>query len=224
MPNSTEPLIAGQVPLHEIMARLACERPVFHSEADLRLAFVRALWTLAPEIAPRLEVGQHQTGPVELLDLLCLGPLGTTAVEFKYFTARWTGTVADHGEQFALRAHSSDDVARQRYVSDIERLERFCAPAHSRNGLALIVTNAATLWSPPLVRMQPTRDAEFRIHHGRSLSGTLLWGGGDYRANTRVLHGRYELHWRPYAQLKGRNGELRYLVVEVTSGPAPQDP
>ncbi|MGW0800619.1 hypothetical protein [Streptomyces sp. NPDC002692] len=222
--NRTEPLIAGQVSLHAIMARLADERPVFHSEADLRLAFVRALWTLAPEIAPRLEVGQHQTGPVELLDLLCLGPLGTTAIEFKYFTSRWAGTVGDHGEQFALRAHSSDDVARQRYVSDIERLERFCTPKRPYNGLALIVTNAAALWSLPLPRRQPTRDAEFRIHHGRSISGTLLWGGGDYPANTRVLRGRYELHWRPYARLEGRNGELRYLVVEVTPGPAPQKP
>ncbi|MET7789814.1 hypothetical protein ABZS93_24845 [Streptomyces sp900116325] len=223
MSNSAEPLIAGQVPLHEIMARLGRERPVFHSEADLRLAFVRALWALAPEIAPRLEVGQHQTGPVELLDLLCLGPLGTTAVEFKYFTARWAGTVGDHREQFSLRAHSSDDVARHRYVSDIERLERFCTPTHPRNGIALMVTNATTLWSPPLPHRQPTRDTEFRIHPGRSLSGTLLWGGGDYPANTRVLRGRYELRWRPYAQLDGMNGELRYLTVEVAPDPTSGD-
>jgi hypothetical protein len=220
MSDIAKPLIAGQIPVHDLMTRLAGERPVFHSEADLRLAFVRALWTIAPEIEPRLEVGQHRTGPVELLDLLCSGPLGTTAVEFKYFTARWAGNVGDRGEQFALRAHSADDVVRQRYVSDIERLERFCTSTQPRNGIALMVTNAAALWSPPRSGRRPTRDAEFRIHHGRSLFGTLLWGGGDYPANTCVLRGRYELQWRPYAQMEGRNGELRYLVAEVTSAPA----
>jgi hypothetical protein len=65
------------------MDHLRQMRPIFHSEADFQLAFGVALHDLAPDLNIRLEVRQQTA---EYLDLLCFGPSGRTAIEFKYVT------------------------------------------------------------------------------------------------------------------------------------------
>ncbi|MEV7284628.1 hypothetical protein AB0O01_08730 [Streptomyces sp. NPDC093252] len=89
-----------------------------------------------------------------------------------------------------------------------------------QNGLALLLTNEASLWLPRQ-RGKPTRDEEFRIHQGRELSGTLLWGGGDHPANTRVLRGTYSLGWRRYSEPGGPAGEFRCLAVWIEPAALP---
>jgi hypothetical protein len=73
--TTSGPLIAGEVPLTEVMARLQRDRPVFHSEADLQHSFARTLWELAPKIQSRLEVRQNAPDApgAESFDLLCIG-------------------------------------------------------------------------------------------------------------------------------------------------------
>jgi hypothetical protein len=106
----------------------------------------------------RLEVRRAEG---ERLDLLCFGSAGRTAIEFKYFTARWDGEDPDTGEQFHLRAHAADDVARRDFVFDIARLERLCANDRTlTNGFAVMLTNHQALWKPA-TRSQATRDQEF---------------------------------------------------------------
>lgn len=97
---------------------------------------------------------------------------------------------------------------------DIERLERFAA-GPAANGLAVILTNEPSLWTPPRSQ-RSTRDGDFRLHEGQVLSGTLLWGNGDYPANTRHLSGEYPLRWCDYSDLPGVGGKFRYLVVRTT--------
>ncbi|MEC3995254.1 hypothetical protein VSR01_17595 [Actinacidiphila sp. DG2A-62] len=210
------PLIAGEVSLPEVMARLKQDRPVFYSERDLQHSFARVLWELAPDIRSRLEVRQNAPDAVgaEYLDLLCIGHAVRTAIEFKYFTAEWIGAVGQPPEEYALKSHDSDDVARLRFVSDIARLERF-GNRPDQNGLALLITNAVSLWTPS--KRDTTRDREFRIHPGRTLTGRLLWGGGDYPRNTRTLRGTYPLNWQPYSLQDGPRGEFRYLAVSVAA-------
>ncbi|MGW7611111.1 hypothetical protein ACWGKW_28365 [Streptomyces sp. NPDC054766] len=211
--------VAGQVPLDDVLAHLRTHRPVFHSEADLQHGFARALWELAPDVRSRLEVPVRRPGQAEYLDLLCLGPAGRTAIEFKYVTRRWSGTAGTPAEEYDLRNHGAPDVTRRDFVRDVERLERFCDRA-DQNGLALLVTNESSLWNPQPPGRARTRDDDFRIHQGRSLSGTLLWAEGTYAPNTCVLRGEYSLAWRTYAQLGGAGGEFRCLAVFVdpTSG------
>jgi hypothetical protein len=151
-----------------------------------------------------LEVPVRGRNASEYLDLLCLGPAGRTAIEFKYVTRQWSGTAGTPPEEYALRGHNAPDVARRDFLRDVARLERFC-DREDQNGLALLITNEAALWRPRQRRM-PTRDEEFRIHHGRELSGTLLWAGGSFPDNTRVLRGAYMLTWRPYTQLEDSRG------------------
>jgi len=211
--TTSGPLIAGEVPLTEVMARLQRDRPVFHSEADLQHSFARTLWELAPKIQSRLEVRQHAPDALgaEYLDLLCIGRPTRTAIEFKYRTAKWAGPAGSDQEQYALRSHSATDLARLGFVSDIARLERFARP--DQNGLALLITNAPGLWTPPKQGSKPTRDRDFRIHQGRTLPNQLLWGGGDYKPNTQTLRGPYPLNWQPYSLQAGPRGEFRYLAV-----------
>ncbi|GHJ15891.1 hypothetical protein [Micromonospora sp. AKA38] len=206
--------IAGSVDVDAAMKGLREARAVFHSEADFQHAFAWAVHRLDSAVQVRLEVRQDAR---EYLDLLCFGPQGRTAIEFKYFTARWEGVDPDTGEEFRLRTHAASDVARRDFVFDIVRLEQFChASQVPMDGLALMLTNYRGLWEPP-VRSRRTRDHEFRIHEGRRLTGTLRWGMEDdhHLPNQRELVGHYPLIWRDFARLDGRNGFLRWLPVPV---------
>lgn len=216
------PLIAGEVSLPKVMAQLQQDRPVFHSERDLQHSFARVLWEMAPKIHSRLEVRQNAPDAVgaEYLDLLCIGATARTAIEFKYRTAKWAGTAGSPAEDYSLRSHSATDLARLSFVSDIARLERFGNP--NQNGLALLITNEAGLWMPPKQGSKVTRDRDFRIHEGETLSGQLLWGDGDYPRNTRKLRGSYSLNWQPHSLQDGRSGEFRYLAV--FTAPKPPNP
>lgn len=206
------------------MPILGATRPVFHSEADFQFAFAQSLARLDPSIEIRLEVRQPIAN--EYVDLIAYSPSRRrrTLVEFKYPTARWEGEDPHTGETFRLRGHAAMDLARHGFVHDIYRLERFIGepatlPAPDRYddyqtvGLAVLLTNDSSLWKP---RVNATsRDREFRLHEGRRLGGTLIWGEGDYAANDRILDGTYDLAWRPYAALPGPRGEFRYLAVRV---------
>ncbi|WP_405673548.1 hypothetical protein OG848_30010 [Streptomyces canus] len=212
--------VAGRITLGDVIAHLGRHRPVFHSEADLQHSFARALWELSPDVHSRLEVPQKAGGSAEHLDLLCIGPSTRTAIEFKYFTRRWTGTVGAPAEDYALKGHAAADLARLHFVRDIARLERFCRRS-DQNGLAIMLTNDASLWAPPGIGRGRTRDRDFRIHQGRELVGTLLWAEGAYKPNTCTLRGAYPLDWKPYSELDGAGGEFRYLAVSV--GPSPEE-
>jgi hypothetical protein len=207
--------IAARTPLDDVMSKLCRSRPVFHSEADLQHGFARVLWELVPDIHSRLEVPQRVSGKAEYLDLLCLGPDSRTAIEFKYFTREWTGMAGTPAEHYALKAHGATDLARLHFVRDIARLERFCRRS-DQNGLALMLTNDASLWTPPGPGRRRTRDHDFRIHHGRELAGTLLWAEGTYEPNTCSLRGTYPLNWEAYSDQGGAGGEFRYLAVFVS--------
>jgi hypothetical protein len=210
------PLIAGEVSLAAVMVRLRCDRPVFHSEADLQHAFARVLWELAPSVGVRLEVCQHVSDRIERLDLLCVGPSRSAAIEFKYKTRQWSGTAGYPVETYALKPHGAPDLARRDFAFDIARLERFC-DRPGQNDLAVLVTNGRSLWSEPKPGAKRTRDHEFRIHEGRTLTGKLLWGAEGYKLNTRTLRDVYRMQWQPYSLLDGAGGEFRCLAAAVAS-------
>lgn len=111
------PLIAGRLSVHQVMQALSLPRPAFHSEADLQHSFARILWETDSAIHTRLEVrrGDHR----EYLDLLAIGPQVQTAIEFKYWTRSWAGSVGEDAERYSLRNHSATDLARRNFVFDI---------------------------------------------------------------------------------------------------------
>lgn len=210
-------MIAGTVSLEQVMEALSRKRPIFHSEADFQFSFAQAVTALAPKVECRLErpMLNTATGRTEYLDLLCSGAPGETAIEFKYFTRRWSGEVG--GEAFELRAHAATDLLRLHFVHDIVRLERFGFP---RPALAVLLTNEPGLWRRST---RKPRDRDFHLHEGRQLSGTLLWADGTYAPNTRDIQGTYALTWHNYWQLDDQpGGHFRYLAVEVTPAESPE--
>lgn len=122
--------IVGRLRAADVMAELADVRPVFHSEADFQFALARVIERLAPDVDVRLEVPFRTAatrGRSKYVDLVCRAPGVVTAVELKYFTRAWAGTDGISDELFELRNHAATDLARLYFVSDLVRLEDFCA-------------------------------------------------------------------------------------------------
>ena len=108
---------------------------------------------------------------------------------------------------------------------DIARLEKFCDTHTTSNGLAIMVSNDRRLWNPA-ASSRVTRDREFRIHEGRTLSGLLRWGteGRYFAGSERNLAGSYQVMWRDYSNLGGKNGVFRWLAAAIEPRPAPTSP
>jgi hypothetical protein len=104
-------VVAGSIPLFELLGRLASTRPVFHSEADFQQAFAWEVRCEDPGVRVRLETHPE---PDIRLDLLLSRPdlQAATAVELKYLTTRWASTV--DGEHYALKQLEHPGHPRQR--------------------------------------------------------------------------------------------------------------
>lgn len=190
--------LAGTVAVDELLANLAARRPVFHSEADMQHAFAWEAHQLDPHLEVRLETHPE---PNVRLDLLLSRPdLGRhAAVELKYLTALWTGTV--DGEAFALKNHGAQDIRAYDVVKDIARLERFVEGRVGWNGLFLAITNDPAYWRPVTHGRATNADA-YRIYEGVTLTGKRVWGpntgAGTMKNRTEPINlaGVYPLAWR----------------------------
>ena len=87
-------------------------------------------------------------------------------------------------------------------------------------GHAVLLTNDPSYWSPP--RNDRTVDAEFRLHDGQELRGSLNWGKhaaeGTVRGREETLRlgGSYSLHWEDYSETDAEKyARFRYLHVRA---------
>ncbi|WP_053917076.1 hypothetical protein [Brachybacterium sp. SW0106-09] len=221
-PSKPGALTLDQV--HDVMSELSRQRPAFHSEADFQHAFAQLLVKRHPSLNVRLEIpyrviGSSDLGPRTVVDLFCSDSAGggVTAIEFKYRTRRWSGSV--DGEAFQLLHHSAADLGRRYFVNDISRLERWFL---SDGGTAFVIflTNDGAYWSVPPGQVS-TNDAAFRIHEGVNLTGELRWANNLYPGNTRTLRGRFPMQWSDYSDLslyadgKAEGSKLRCVVAAV---------
>jgi hypothetical protein len=115
-------IIAGVVDLEHALGQLAQLRPVFHSESDFQLALAWQVRLEAPDVQVRLE-----TRPLTNihLDLAFQDPVTghSTAVEVKYLTRFWAGTV--NGERYDLKNQGAQDIRAYDVIKDITRVESF---------------------------------------------------------------------------------------------------
>lgn len=204
----------------KLMDGLAGDRPVFHSEADFQHALA---WRIHSE---GLDAGIRLEWPVELPDQekriyvdLWL-PGRNVAVELKYLTRRLV--FKPNGERFALRHQGAQDIRRYDFLKDIERLEQLSLSKQNdvQSGVAILLTNDPLYWNPP--RREGTVDAEFRLHEGRAVKGTMKWaeetslGTKRGREGSICLKGSYPLQWLDYGD--GGDGayqQFRYLAIPV---------
>lgn len=207
--------IAGRLPLADVMAHLSKHRQVFHSEADFQFAFAQSVVALDDSIRVRLEVPQRAERST-YVDLLCEADQ-RSLIEFKYFTRSWAGSDALE-EKFSLRGHAARDLARLSFVHDVTRLERWIEEQRNTNGFAVLLTNDNMLWEQP-VGARMTRDTDFRLHEGGTLTGSLTWGTAErpYKNNDRTLRGTYRAAWRDFSQVDTKpGGTFRWLGWTVT--------
>lgn len=199
-----------------IMAKLAADRPIFHSEADFQHAFAWQVHLMYPDTRIRLEV-RPDPEVREAVDMLCVVGGSRVAVEFKYLVRSFE-TVVD-GEHFRLRDQGAQPLSRYDVMKDIQRLERFCGDRRADVGYAVVLSNDPQIWSRGRVG---SIDETFRMYEGASISGAISWaphaGPGTTRGRDKILNlrGAYRVNWLPYAPTEATvDAPFRYLVVTV---------
>jgi hypothetical protein len=210
----------------EALSGLAVGRPIFHSEADFQHALAWQIHWAYPDARVRLE-----TRPVReiRLDLLVCVDGVRVAVELKHLMAGFSGVV--DGESFELPSQAAQDISRHDVIKDVVRLERLVVEGHADVGWSVTLTNDPGYWSPSR-KIDPI-DAAFRLHEGRSLSGTLSWAVNAGAGTTRkrdvplTLSGTYACLWRPYSEVldsRGRLRSFRHLSIVVAETPSLSGP
>lgn len=142
------------------------------------------------------------------LDLAFLRPdLGrTTAVELKYLTRLWSGTVG--GERYELKNQGAQDIHAYGVVKDVVRVEKFIAGTAGADGGVIVLGNDSSYWRPAKVN-DISNAAAFRVSEGVVLTGPRAWGPntGAGTMKTRELRlevtGQYEMRWSDYSTLPG---------------------
>lgn len=214
-------LLAGSVDLENALNDLAVLRPIFHSEADFQLAFAWQVQQRDAAMQVRLET--RPAGGVHL-DLAFTRPdLGrATAVELKYLTRLWSGTI--DGERYELKNHGAQDIRAYDIIKDIVRVEKFIAGTAGTDGAVIVITNDSSYWRPAKPN-DSSNAAAFRVSEGVVLTGSRAWGpntgAGTMRAREVQLDlaGMYDLHWSDYSTLPGggAGATFRKLIVQVAS-------
>ena len=209
--------------IHNLMARLASRRPIFHSERDFQHALAWQVHETCPDSDLRLEREQFSPGTAEHMatDIWIRLPDAVVAIELKYtnraFQIEWDDEV------FALRDHGAQPPRRYDFIKDIQRLEQtLLLPDPADYGIAVLLTNTQTYWTPP--RQNNVIDAAFRIHDGQTVgSGELRWsenastGTMGGKVEPIALSGSYRMQWRDYSTFGDKTGErFRYLAVFVS--------
>ena len=205
-----------QLDIHALMKGLAERRPIFRVERDFQNSLSEYIVESTLESEFSLEVPSFRNEK-KRLDIWL--PQSQTLIELKYKTQKLH--IRNNGKFFDLKNQSADDLARYDFLKDIQRLERAVEEGAAKYGFAIMLTNESLYWRPPPTR-NPTSFDEFRIHEGRQVTGTMMWGptaGACTRENREKpisLKGSYTMNWRDYSRLGAeRNARFRYLAIPV---------
>lgn len=207
--------------LSTVLDALSDRRRVLHSEADFQFAFAWEAKLQDPTLEVRLETHPE---PNVRLDLELINESGRgIAIELKYMTRRWAGTV--DGESYALKDHGAPDLRGYDVVKDIMRVERFVAARPGSTGAVIALTTDAAYWRDP-GHQRPTNSDAFRLYDGRSVAGERRWGsnmGGTNKGREQplALQATYSLRWRDYSRVDvSPAGRFRALLVTVREATA----
>jgi hypothetical protein len=206
-------MAADRIDMVGLLESLAIKRPVFCSERDFQFHLAWEMKERGYDV--RLEYDPLCFATNTAVDLFVLEP-DTIAVELKFKTDTLRCT-AD-GRPMHLKAHPNDS-GRYDFLKDIARLEAVVSSGRARRGFAVFLTNSRHYWQ---AQAGKTTFEELRLHEGRVLTGRMGWTGSPSPGNIKgretpiSLSSSYELRWRDYSRISAeRNGELRYLLLEI---------
>jgi len=207
------------IDIDQILVALATERPIFHSEADFQHALAWKIHECCPRCRVRLEYHASGIRQRQHIDIWVEDSDEKHAIELKYCTRALKVTSA--GERFDVASHAHNR-RRYNFIKDIERLEKVVSKDDRIIGHVIFLTNDSAYWTTPKSASTITIDAAFRMHEGRTLTGTLSKAGpGSIRGKEApiMLRGSYELHWREYGRpvAPGICGQFRFLHLEIAA-------
>ena len=212
--------------LHKILTVLSKERPVFHSEADFQHALAWAIHEKCPDLNIRLEMRVELNSKKKYLDIFAFNDNKKVAIEVKYKTTKYKTEnleIEINNEKFNLKNQLARDLGRYDFIKDISRLEEASEKYHGGVGFAIFLTNDENYWKTSK-NDETAADKDFRIPEGKTINGKLCWKEGTSKGTMRgreepiTLNGKYDLEWKNYSNLEGKNGQFRYLLIEVKNG------
>jgi len=209
----------GSLDIPRVLAELARERPVFHSEADFQFALAWHIQRTRPSAAIRLEYKAAYAYRRGYLDLWVREQDAVSAIELKYFMRRLTVSV--DGETYDLVDQGAADIGRYQVLKDLAKVESIVAAQPATRGYVVALTNNDMYWKV-LAQPRTTIDAAFRIHERAVLAGNLAWSSSAGAGTTKgieaaiQLTNRYQAQWRDYSVVaSGPRGQFRYLLIEA---------
>lgn len=210
-----------RIDFRELMASLAAQRPIFHSEADFQHALAWLIHEVRPEARARLEIPRDIDGRRAHVDVW-IEDGERLAIELKYLTSAVHADVA--GEAFQLRSQAAQDLGRYDILKDLVRVERLVAAGVADRGIVVALTNDSTYWRGPGRGTSPNY-ADLRLMESRALSGTLAWGPATGPGTMRgreapiELRGNYICEWTDYSLVDAGSTttRFRYLLLETSA-------
>ena len=196
---------------------LKVSHKIFHSEADFQFSLAWELQKILPNAKIRLEYCPIFDDNMHI-DIYVIDEGYSYPIELKYKTKEIK--VPNDGEQYNLKNQFAHDIGRYDFLYDISRIEKAKAlDENFESGFAIILTNDSAYWSSPYTKN--TVDASFRIHEGRTITGSLSWGEKAGNGTTKgreesiELIGNYKITWVPFSNIEAPHGEFRYCMIEV---------
>ena len=190
---------------------------IFHSEADFQFSLAWELQKILPDAKIRLEYCPSFDKDMHI-DIYVLDEGHSYPIELKYKTKEVETDI--DGEHYELKNQFAHDIGRYDFLYDISRIEKAKAlDENFKSGFAIILTNDSAYWSVPYT--DNTVDASFRIHEGRTITGSLSWGEKAGSGTTKgrkdsiELIGSYQTAWVPFSDIGISCGEFRYCLIEV---------
>ena len=207
--------------IHNLMADLSQQRPIFHSEADFQHALAWQIHETIPDCKIRLEFPPFLDKRM-YLDIWLSTP--RIAIELKYRTKKLE--LKHDGEDFALRNQGAYDFGEYDFLKDIHRLERIVTDRKAKAAFGVLLTNDPRYWDPPKRESwKETTDADFRLHEDRKITGKLAWFDGTAESTKQgredpiCLTDSYHLHWQDYSSLEEeKDRQLRNSAVPKKKG------
>ena len=206
------------IDLPELLAQLAVQRPVFHSEDDFKFALAWLIQQTYPNYSVRLEYKPPFLADRIYIDLWIKDGRRSYGIEMKYKTATLSTTIGD--EAFDLSDHNARDQARYDFLFDIQRLESLVHANHEVVGSTIFLSNDRLFWEQP--RNGDTVDTQFRIHDGREIHGELRWheraAAGTIRDREMPINirGNYTVSWSYFSKpSEDRNGLFQYALLDI---------
>lgn len=203
--------------INEAINNISKARHIFHSEADFQFAFAWELQKTLPDAEIRLEYCPAFARDMHI-DIFVIENGSTYPIELKYKSKRIEAT--DNYDYFSLKNHGAQDINRYAFLYDIKRIESMKNfDKHFVSGYAIMLTNDPSYWKKSF--KENSIDADFKIHEGRDVYGTLSWSekaGGTTKGHNRPieLEGKYTMHWQNFSYIpETKNGTFMINIVEV---------